>query len=196
MPSRGEQSYRMGIRGAARGLWMGALTYAQAHHQMELAIRIYIRQAWIEAGQSCGVWPAEWTQQETWALQWETTEQVRYVDAFLTAVAEGSRERGGKLGPLLTRCDSWVARYGQIRERGKSMICADRPLVWVYGDTKIHCSDCSRVAGKVYRLSAWDRYGWIPGSAELACGGWRCRCSRVDTDRRCTPGRPPAIRGA
>lgn len=339
MPSSGEQSYSITIRAAVRGLWMGALTYAQALQEMELCVRIYLRHAWMEAGESCGVSPADWTERENWVLQSEIFEQARHVGAFLTAVAEGSRERGGKLGPLLSRCDSWVARYGQIRERGKSVICADRPLEWVYGDTIEHCvpkgtvittrgggkpiedigvgdqvltragwqrvdgtfkrcyggdlievsagqrqvsmtpehrvltrrgwvkaesleqgqdavfllavilahklflrhnsvpfyypsavmaqrrlrgnalfvynlsikgkpeffangillhncRDCSRVAGRVYRLSTWDAYGWVPGSPELACGGWRCRCSRVETDRGCTPGRPPAMRGA
>ena len=193
--SRGASNYHNAIRSAVRGLWVGALDFDQFFQAMESAIRLGIPNAWYEGAKECGVLPSELTPEERLGIEQAIYEQYNYVMGFADAIEAGSKANGGKLSPLLSRAEMWVGRYGQTKEKAKSVACADRKAQWVYGDTIEHCDDCSRVVGRVYRLSTWDRYGWIPGSHELACGGWRCKCSRVPTDAPYTPGRPPRLSG-
>lgn len=191
--SRSAANYHNVIRSAVRGLWLGALDYDQFFQAMESAIRLGIPRAWYEGAKECGVQPSELTPEERLGIEQAVYEQYNYIVGFADAIEAGSKANGGKLAPLLSRAEMWIGRYNQTKEKAKSMACADRKAMWVYGDTIQHCEDCSRVVGRTYRLSTWDRYGWIPGSNELACGGWRCKCSRVPTDAPCTPGRPPKL---
>ena len=194
--SRGASNYRNAVRAATRGFWSGALDYDQFAQALESAIRLGIPQAWHEGSKECGVLPSELSPEERLEMQGVIWDEYNYINGFALAIEAGSKANGGKLGPLMSRAEMWIGRYGQTKEKAKSMACADRKAVWIYGDTIEHCQDCSRVVGRVYRISTWDRYGWIPGSNDLACGGWRCKCQRVPTDEPCTPGRPPKLSGA
>lgn len=193
--SRHAESYRRNIRAAVRGLWLGAMDFNQFYSAMEAVIRIGIPQAWHEGAAECGIKPSELKPEEKLEIEGAIFDEFNYIFGFAEAIESGSKENGGKLGPLMNRADLWVNRYNQIREKAKGLACADHKAKWVYGDTVQHCEDCSRVVGRVYRLSTWDKYGWIPGSRELACGGWRCKCQRMPTDEPCTPGRPPNLSG-
>jgi len=204
--SRGESNYRLEIRAATRGLWKGIGDYDWFYREMDTIIRRGIPQAFYDGAKECGILPAELTPEEMQVIDGAVYEELGYIGGFAKAIGRGSPiwyfqaphflpepENGGKLGPLMDRADMWVQRYNNIRERGKSMACADRKAEWIYGDTIEHCASCSKVAGRVYRISVWDRYGWVPGSRALACGGWRCDCKRQFTDAPVTPGRPPSL---
>ena len=188
-----QASLRRGVRAAIRGLWTGALSYLQSWDAMYDAIQRRLTQAWHEGLVEFGLKPGDMSPGEKVALGQMITEQSAHIDGLLTAVFENSKARGGKLGPLIARADLWAQRYNDARERAKSMVAVNPPLMWVYGDTIDHCGSCSRVVGRVYRKETWDRYGWIPGSKSLECGGWRCACSRVPTTEPITPGRPPSL---
>lgn len=195
MPSVGETNYRSAIRADIRGLWTGVMDYFQAYEQMDLTVTGGITAAFHEGAMSLGVSPSSFSAAEKTELQRLLFVNRSYIDGLLQAVEQNSKEEGGKLGPLMSRGDVWVQRYNEAREIAKSMVEADPPMVWIMGATEKHCSDCSRAAGRVHRKSIWDKYGWVPNSRELACGGWRCDCRRVPTDQPLMPGRPPKLIG-
>lgn len=192
------QNYRMDIRAVVRGLWSGVLTYFQAWEQMDLAIRRGLPLAWQDGSEECGIMPSDWTPQERQALESAIARELGYVDGFLTAIEEGSKANGGKLGPLMGRADVWVTRYLDVRNQAMLMSCKDKKLVWrldCLRMSKEHCRDCLRLAGRVHRASVWAQYDIRPQHRKLACGGWRCACCFEETDAPARPGRPPSLSG-
>lgn len=192
------ENYRMDIRAVVRGLWSGVLTYFQAWEQMDLAIRRGLPLAWQDGSEECGILPSEWTPEEKQALESAINGELGYIDGFLTAIEEGSKANGGKLGPLFQRADLWISRYVDVRNRAMLMACRDKKLKWVLDCIRVskeHCRDCLRLEGRVYRASIWAKWDIRPQHHGLACGGWRCACCFRETNEPATPGRPPALSG-
>lgn len=187
--------YRAGIRSAVYGFWRGAGDYNWFLDAMIVVIDRQIPLAYYEGAAECGIAPDEITFEERMNIQRAILEQRMFIGGFADHIEQNTKALGGKRGPLYSRIDMWVARYNEVRERAKSKACADMKAEWIYGDTVAHCRDCSNVVGRVYRISIWDKYGWIPGSKDLACGGWRCDCRREPTDAPVTKGRPPSVKG-
>lgn len=193
--SRGEADYAASIRATFRAFWLDLISYDYAFEAMMTAIWRGFERAFADGAGECGILPEEFTPIERMDLEQRIFDQYNYINGVLDFIQANSKTNGGKWGTVNARVPLWANRYGEAREKAKGMACADQKAKWVYGDTIEHCKDCSRVVGRVYRFSTWDRYGWIPGSHELACGGWRCKCQRVPTDEKCTPGRPPSLSG-
>jgi len=193
--SRAADNYYAGIRAATRGLWTGALSYDQFFDAMDATIRRGLPQAWHEGAQECGIAPSELSSAEKVGLQQAIVSELNYIDGFATAIEAGSKANGGKLEPLMSRADLWVARYNDVTNRARVKACADKKLMWVWNPRKEHCADCARLNGRVYRASTWDRYGLRPQSPDLECKGFKCGCSFAPTDESCTPGRPPSLVG-
>jgi len=193
--SRGESDYAASLRATFRALWLDLVSYDAFFQAMMVAIRRGLTQAFADGAKECGVLPEEFTPVERMELEQRVFDQYNYIGGLAEFIASHSKAQGGKWGAMSARVPLWANRYREAREKAKGMACADKKAQWIYGDTIEHCKDCSRVVGRVYRLSTWDKYGWIPGSHELACGGWRCKCQRVPTDAPCTPGRPPSLSG-
>jgi hypothetical protein len=188
--------YRSALRSAARGLWGGVFDYAWFADAMMVAIDQGMMRAFVEGTEACGIKKAEWTFEERMAQRRAMFEQYMHIGSLGEFIQQNTKATGGKWGAVANRVEVWVQRYNEVKERAQSMACADYPAIWNFGKTEKHCDDCAYAAGRVYRLSTWDRYGYIPGSSALACGGWRCDCSREQTKERVTPGRPRALRGA
>ena len=167
------EEYRAGIRSAVRGFWSGVGDYYWFVDAMFVVIERQIPKAYYEGAAECGITPGEITFAERLDIQRAILEQKMYVGKFADHIEQRTKALGGKLEPLFNRVEVWVQRYNEVRERAKGKACADVKAIWEYGDTVEHCRDCSNVVGRVYRMSIWDKYGWIPGSKELACGGWR-----------------------
>jgi len=189
------EDYRDEIRTAAYGFWNGTFDYVDFIEQMKIAIRRQIPLAYYEGAAECGIARDEITFEEKMLIQSAVLEQDMFIGGFADYIFDHTKALGGKRDPIYNRVEVWVARYNEVRERAKSKACADQKAIWVYGDTVDHCRDCSNVVGRVYRISIWDKYGWIPGSKDLACGGWRCDCRREPTDAPANKGRPPSIKG-
>lgn len=185
--------YGKGLRAIVRALWSGVMDYLDAYEQIMSTIRRGLTRAWMEGLKDVGIRPEEMSQEEKAALQVQITTQLSYLDGFLTSIETHNKASGAKLGPHLNRAELWTQRYNETREKAKSAARGNPKLIWRYGDTLEHCGSCSKVAGRVYRKETWDRYGWIPQSKDLECGGWRCDCRREATEEPCTPGRPPAL---
>lgn len=188
---RWAENYRMDIRAVVRGLWSGTLNYWQAWDQMDLAIRRGLPLAWQDGSAECGILPSEWTAEERQALQSAIAGELGYVDGFLTAIEDGSKANGGKLGPLFVRADLWISRYNDVKTRAAALACPNRKKVWRLGMTERHCRTCLGFEGRVYRYETWNANA-LPKSRRLCCRGFRCDCRLEDTDARVTPGRFPA----
>ena len=174
---------------------MGALFYNDFVSAMESALRLGANWAWREGAAECGIAPEEMTFEERMLIQSMYNEQMAYVDGFAMFIIEHSKERGGKRGALQPRIDTWANRYNEWVNRAKERACADKKLKWVLGPTKVHCSDCLNLDGRVYRGSIWQKYGIRPQSPELECGGFNCKCTLEPTDEPCTRGHPPRLSG-
>jgi len=196
MATGGESNYKSGIKSAVRGYWSGIFDYGQFLDSMGAVIDRGIQTAWYEGAQEMGISPADLSTDERDALRRFIADEYTHLRSFADFIDEHSRAEGGKLATVFARAELWVQRYNRVREVAKTMTATNPPLRWIFGATEEHCDDCSRVAGRVYRKDTWDRYGWVPGSRALACGGWRCDCRRIPAPgERITPGRPPSMIG-
>jgi len=181
-------SYRLGIRTAVRGLWKGWMEYDQAYEQMYLTIDMGLRNAWYEGMREAGLVPADMTTKEEIALKREVVKNQGYIDGFLSACEEYSQANGYKLSPLFARAEVWVNRYLEVRNIALTMAINDPKLEWVMGVRIEHCIDCIRLDGKVKRASVWEANDVRPQHPDLECGGWKCGCEFMPTDKPCTPG--------
>jgi hypothetical protein len=185
------------VRAAARAIWRGEEgAYYFFVETLDAAVERGYERAWREGARMCGILPQDRTPEEQAELARYISIARSRIIPLADYVQEHSRANGHLWRELQPRLDIWIQRYNEVREVAKGMSCADSKAIWIYGDTIEHCDDCSHVVGKVYRLSVWDKYGWVPGSRALACGGWRCDCKREPTTRPVTPGRPPSLKGA
>lgn len=192
-----QNDYGLGIRGAVRALWKGLIDADQFYEWMSATIARGLVTAWYAGAAECDIQPTELTPAERSALQLAIAEETNHVPEFAASILNYSQARGAKLGPHLERAKMWTLRWQDIYQQAQLKACADRKFEWVLGPTKEHCISCEiKLVGKVKRGSYWDAVGVRPQAAPnwaLACGGWRCACRLVATDKRCTPGRLPSL---
>ena len=186
--------YRRGLRAAARGLLMGVLSDFEFLEAVAAVIENGLMRAWIEGAAKCGILPSEMTLEERMVLYGEINREIARVPG-LTDYIKSEIGRKGRLQRVFFRLQMWENRYAEIVSLSQTYACADEKLEWVYGDTQ-HCSDCSKLHGRVYRASVWRKYGVLPQARELECRGYRCGCTLQPTSARVTPGRPPRLAGA
>jgi hypothetical protein len=194
MPS-GLDIYRKSLRDNVRGLWSGALDYDQFWDAMTATIQRRLPQAWYEGAKDCGVMPADLSPEERLALQQAIVNEMSFIAKFADAIMAGSKARGGKLQPLLTRVSRWAQRYADLQNRARLMACEDQKLQWVMGPTKEHCNSCLRLSNKVKRASYWRRvnvYPQSPPNPNLECKGFGL-CQLLPTEERCSPGPLPRL---
>lgn len=142
------------VNSAVRGLWSGVLDYYDFFEAMAASVRIGYNKAWNAGAAECGIMPDELSPEEQVKRQSMITAQMGYINGFASAIEQNSKEKGGKLGPLLNRGQLWSNRYRDVINTARAMACADRKLKWVLGATE-HCKTCLRLAGKVKRGSQW-----------------------------------------
>ena len=180
---------------AMLGIWTGALDIAQGQNLMLIAVQEYLREAWSFGAQQCGILEAELTPEEEAARDRFVLSSQANVGSFVSDVYTHREAVGGKLETNAWRVSLWAQAYHHAYQLSTQLACADRKAIWVYGDTVNHCHDCSRAAGRVHRRSVWMKYGWVPGSEALACGGFRCACELIDTEEPAMSGHPPILSG-
>ena len=177
-----------------RGLWSGAFTLADFAEQMEATIHRGLTAAWYAGAAECGITPEDLSEEEREELAYRIELENGFVEDFGLAIREADKAAGGLLRPLMSRAELWVNRWDAIETRAKAMACGNQKARWELGPTE-HCRDCAHMAGRVYRYSTWEKYGILPRSPLLECGGFRCQCELVDTDEPATRGRPPQLVG-
>jgi len=175
-----EANFRRGLRSAVRGLWSKAISESQFVDAMQSAIQRNLTVAWQEGATECGIGADELSEAEIEARDAFIDNQFTYLSGFGDAIAENGDNR---LRDLYSRIELWVNRYGEIRDKAKAMACADQKLEWrINVRCKEHCSSCTQLNGKVKRGSYWNKT-ILPRSRDLECGGWRCCCELVVTDK-------------
>jgi hypothetical protein len=170
----GIDSYRSNLRYNVRGLWTGEMDMAQFVAIMTDTVERGIMTAWREGAARAGVAEDELTTKETDARMAFMWAQWSQIPKFAAAVEEGSKANKGKLTPQLRRVDLWANQYNSAVVQAYAMAGADLKGLWILGPTEEHCSSCSRLAGKVKRMSYW-RDHVLPQNAPnpaLSCGGW------------------------
>ena len=173
---QGAASYRSEIRGITRGLWTSSYSYEQAFDLLMFNIRAGLTAAWHNGMKEVGLAPADMSPEERIQLEQVIYSEFSHIDGFLTAIEQGSKANGGKLGPLMTRAEMWINRYRDVMNQAKQMAQNDPVLTWVLGATDAHCGSCTKLAGKTKRSSAWRRAGIRPQIPELECHGYNCLC--------------------
>jgi hypothetical protein len=177
-------------------MWNGHFDVYRFVDGMIGTIRRGFEAAWLDGARNCGITQlSDLTDEERAILDREINAQFQYLPSFAFDIQDAAKVRGGKLTPLFQRTELWVNNYIRIKSMAMSMACRDKKLKWLLGFRKEHCTDCSRLAGRVYRASIWRKYNISPRMGGLACGGWKCGCRFEETTDRVTPGRPPMIGG-
>lgn len=187
----GQPAYQRAINGAVRGLWGGSTGAEDFTDTMFLAIRRYLREAWLEGAASVGIKDGEMTAEETSALENIIAGELGFISGFRDAILAGSKANGYALAPLLSRGTLWANKYQEVANKARAMAGADKKLEWVLGPTEEHCADCGKLAGKVKRGSVWAVYPLSPQSHSLACKGFNCKCRLKPTRKPITPGPLP-----
>jgi len=100
-----------------------------------------------------------------------------------------ARSDGSPIDPLLSRAELWANQWNTAYENATSLITLQNGgrEMWVLGETEQHCPECNALNGIVAFASEWDELGVYPKNPpndNLTCGGWRCDCSRVATDKK------------
>ena len=81
------------------------------------------------------------------------------------------------------RAELWANRsLREVYQEGLVSGKANQKYRWSLGATKDHCRTCLYLNDQVHRVKDWVRTGWVPGSPDLECGGYRCGCFFVATD--------------
>ena len=86
------------------------------------------------------------------------------------------------LNGLFKRTELWVNMAVGAFEEGK-LYRRDNPRYrWVRNLLKDSCTDCLRLDGQVHSAEAWRAANWVPRSTRLACSGYHCGCTFVETN--------------
>ena len=190
--------YARTIRGIARSLWNGSISYDQAYSLMMDNIRLGMHEAWAAGAKECGITPVEYTGKEMSELAWMIADQQTHIAPYLFFIEQNSKANKGKWGgQVRARANAWGNRYAEARNKAMTLSCGNKKLMWMLHGlrpTKVSCVDCLKYNGRVYRASTWLRY-IQPQDSRLACHGIHCGCLLVPTDEKCTPGRPPSPSG-
>lgn len=188
--------YGESIRGAVRGYWGEQTDYFTFYDHMDAAVRNGLRRGFEEGMKAGGVQePLVLSGDALIKLRDLIANELRHVDRFASHIEVNRKSEGGKLTPLLQRSDMWSLTYLEAVNWGKLYGKDMQRYVWRYGATKAHCSDALNLNGRVYTAKTWRKFGAVPQSRDLECGGWKCGCGLFQTDDPVTPGRPPKLMG-
>jgi len=118
--------------------------------------------------------------------------QYDFVDQYYRDIVDARLDQTS-IDPLLMRAGMWALRWTEAYNEAVRLITLENGgnMEWVEGDTEHKCDTCLALDGKVARASEWDALGLRPQNApnkKLECGGWRCGCSLVPTNKRRTAG--------
>jgi hypothetical protein len=184
-------SYLQSLRAVARGLWVGAIDYAQAYEALDIAVRHGITKAWYEGLKEAGFSPTEMSDAEKLELRRMLVNEQTRMDSFLTHCLDNNKASGATWATCDAKAKLWAMRASDARNKALTMAQSDPKLMWAIGYTEKHCSTCLKLNGKVKRASYWAKIGVRPQNPPnplLECQGWRCDCRFVPTEEPLSKG--------
>jgi len=192
----GFSDYGLGLRAAVRGLWSGKIEYFDFVDFMTATVQRNLRRAWIEGARKVGIKEDELTQSELTRIEGITANEMQHIIPFGNDI-EAKARPDFKLGPHLQRTLKWQARYTQVMHEAMLTAREDFKARW-----DIHsqepCTSCSKLNGKVKRISMWNAAGIRPQGPNLQCmidagGVTVCKCTLTQTDEPLTRGKLPSM---
>jgi hypothetical protein len=189
------QAYAKSLRDATRALWQGRVTRNGFGQAMFSAIERHLEIAWREGAGQCGIRPDERTAEEQATLDEFIDGQIVFVPRLGAFIEENSRANGELLRRSLNRLPPWTNRFNEVVAIAQEIACQDQKFIWLLGQAE-HCKTCLKLNGRVMRMSRWRELDVHPQDTrpgKLDCRGFECKCRRVPTDKRATPGRLPRL---
>ena len=162
------------------GAFIDRMVYI-VNEQYERAFNAGLRDNGIDPADAKDEW-REWLAQ-----------QVTAQEDFIVKLTEdilNAREAGNGLDQFKDRARLWGNRYADVQSQ--TVLLSSKPgdlLEWELGETEEHCVTCSALAGSVATAQEWEESGYHPQGAPnelLDCGGWRCDCRLIPTDKERT----------
>lgn len=191
-----EERYYSILKSPAYGLWNGTYTKGEFLEAFEAAIVKGLRIAWEQGAAEMGIIPEDMTDAERGALQIALFDQFQYTENFADYIGDLSKANGGSWGAVNVRLRMWSNKFSLFQGMGRAYAKLDKKLEWVLGPTEKHCSDCSKLNGKVKRASQWliaRGEGIYPQSRQLECKGYNCGCELQPTDKPMSKGILPRV---
>jgi len=179
--------FRRNVIRLIRGLYNRDIDRGQFLDIMANLIQGQLSQAFYNGMMDAGLSQDEITDTMQKKLESLILAQYPYVDR-LAADVINARELEQPVDPLTARADLWANRWNEAFNAGKLAVGAEFGLkmAWVLGPTE-HCETCQACAGVVAFASEWELAGLRPQGSNLICGGFRCQCELIPTDRRRSP---------
>lgn len=190
-----KEAFAKSVHAAIRGLWTGNTDQFTFIDSMISTITRYLGQAFDAGAATQNVTPADYTQQEKDARKDYINQQFQFLPGFSQRIQNGNKANDGKLQKWLNQGDNWVNRWEGAFEVAKVAVGDNVPMEWELGPTE-HCPSCQKLAGKVKRKNWWYENGILPaqaGATYLKCGGHKCQCQLVKTDKPLSRGRMPNL---
>lgn len=145
------------------------------------------QQAWTDEGDG-----TEFPAYLNGSLEDMILNQFDFVDQYYRDIVDARIDQT-PIEPLLSRAALWANRWQEAYNQALLLIRAEmgENLEWVYGDdVQEHCPECEALNGIVARASEWQELNVHPQGApndKISCGGWRCGCTLLPTDKRRSP---------
>ena len=184
-----EAFYKRSLDKAIVDFYNGKLDAGGFLDKMIALVEGQLTKAWNEGFRNMGVDPlTDMIAQQRARLQQIINGEFDHVLDFAQAI-EDARKAGLPVAPLRARAEYWVNRYTQVVNEAQVLAKPTEYFEWQYGDTKRHCGTCLALNGTVLAGMVWATIPYKPQKPPnpfLECGGWRCRCRLVKTDREPT----------
>lgn len=180
----------------ARQFYNDKITDSELLDKLMYAIGEQLKRAWNEGMVENGLDP---DQDKTPEMEARIDELINneydHVTDLIDFINTQKEDKAGMVA-IDSRIDLWVNRYNDvvniaIKETSK----AEDLLEWIYGDTE-HCDTCAALNGIVATKDEWDArdlHPQQPPNDMLECGGWRCQCQLLPTDKKPTEGGIPDV---
>jgi hypothetical protein len=142
------------------------------------AIREFGPEAFAEGLREGGVTAEDMDDDDKRVLAEWVSSQQSYVTPFAGDVMAAAGDQSAK-DAILGRVDLWVQSIETLGAQGAMSAKANAMVTWRLGPTEEHCDTCAGLDGQRHRAKWFTGNGYIPrepGSATLACQGFRCLC--------------------
>ncbi len=181
--------YASSIRDLTKKFYDGRIQYLDFVSSMENLITAQLRLAWFEGMETNGLTEDDMTNEWAGILREIIMSEQDHVAEFALAIEKAKRAES-PIDPLMARADLWGNRYNDVINQARVITGAkNQRYEWKYGDTD-HCETCLSLNGIVANADEWAQsiyHPQRPPNAYLDCGGWRCQCELVPTQKKRTP---------